>query len=272
MDFIYLAILFVGCGLLSVVYYCAVPPREVLAQRLPNKPSVEAVVLTAVLGATIWYIIATYDGVQRIRHIAELVFALLFFESAFLFFMRWLQRNIFAVSLSLVVTVGVFYWFIRSPNFFIQNGVIIIATLGAATLLVRLKYLKSIYLFILAALWIPYDFFLVSHVLPAVTTATAAPQPTFLYPAVTVGVISLGVGDFMFMTLFTLVLLRDFNGSSAIVHLLAQGCALLITGLLVPESGFIVPFMVVMTPIFFAVYIGSYIARRRQLRSGQARA
>jgi len=44
-EFIYLGVLFIGAGLLAVLYYRTVPDAAVLKQRLPNRPSVVSVLL-----------------------------------------------------------------------------------------------------------------------------------------------------------------------------------------------------------------------------------
>ncbi|MFH0804882.1 MAG: hypothetical protein V1916_01660, partial [Patescibacteria group bacterium] len=83
----------------------------------------------------------------------------------------------------------------------------------------------------------------------------------------TVGALSLGAGDFMFLALYTLVLYRDFGSRLALVHIAAQGVALLVTGLVITSADFIVPFLVVLAPIFLTFYGAAYFVRRRTRRT-----
>ncbi|MFA5052272.1 MAG: hypothetical protein WC544_04435 [Patescibacteria group bacterium] len=262
-EFIFLGVLFAGAGLLAVLYYRSVPDAQTLKQRLPNRPSAVAVILTFVIGFLVWYICAHSSGLRRAHQLLELVFGLLFFESLFILFIRWLRLNWVATLSSGAVTTVLFWYYINHPSFLLQNSIIIVAILGAATLLIRLDMLKTWYLFVLAALWVPYDIYLTQRVLPAVTVATSAPYPTLLYPAVTVGTLSLGAGDFMFLALFTLVLLRDFGALPAVVQVAGQGVALLCVGLLVQSGSFIIPMMVVLAPIFMLMYGVLFYHRRR---------
>ncbi len=262
-EFIYLGILFAGAGLLSVVYYRSVPPTPELRRRLPNRTSVVSVAFALAIGALVWYISAKSSGLHRVGNFFSLIFGLLFLESLFILLMRWCKTNWSAMYCSAGVTGLVFLIFSKSPTFFIQNLIIIVAVLGAATLLIRLGLLKSWYLVALATLWVPYDIYLTQRVLPAVTVVTSAPYPTLLYPAVTVGTLSLGAGDFMFLVLFTLVLLRDFGTLPSIIHVAIQAVALLGVGLLVQSGSFIIPMMVILAPIYLIIY-GLFLFRQRR--------
>ena len=70
----------------------------------------------------------------------------------------------------------------------------------------------------------------------------------------------------MFLVLFTLAILRDFGKKQAIVLVASQSIGLLVTGFLLPESGFVVPFLVIMVPIFFLVYLWAYFNKQRQVQ------
>lgn len=262
MDFIPLSALFLGAGALAIGYYRWVPSAEALRSRLPNRATPSSIVLTLVMGGAAWYILSTFSGFSAVSRMLMLIFALLFFESLFLIGLRWVRVNFIALILALAVTAALFWAQLQYPTFFGINTIIIMATMGAATLLIRLGYLRTPILFIVASLWTVYDIMLVEFVLPAVTRPSTNPVPSFLYPAVTVGQLSLGSGDFMFLTLFALIVMRDFGALAASILVAAEVVGLLMTGLLLPEQGFLVPFLVVMTPIFFLVYLLVYLVRR----------
>ncbi|MFA5135107.1 MAG: hypothetical protein WC505_04990 [Patescibacteria group bacterium] len=266
MEYIYLGVLFISAGLLAIAYYSSVPGRAELQDRLPNKPTKRAIIPSAMLilllGAGIWYMGAVSVGAFHPSKVLLVIFALLVFESFFILSLRWFRSNTFAVLACSAATCLLFWAYFTVQVFFIFNGIVIIATLGAATLLVRLGYLRTRLLFIVTVLWVAYDVMLVRYVLPNVTVPADSPSPSFLFPAVTVGHVSLGSGDFMFLSLFTLVLLRDFGRLSAAVHVILQGTLYFITGLAVPEAGFLLPFLVIMAPAFFLVYGTSYYSSR----------
>ncbi|MBI5037290.1 MAG: hypothetical protein HZC01_01075 [Candidatus Kerfeldbacteria bacterium] len=255
MDFIYLAMLFLGAGIAGLVYYRYAPTAVDLRERLPNRVTPAGIVLAVAIGSAAWFLFSSVSGVVLVGRIFLFIFSLLFFESIFLLAMRWISRNTFATVVAILSTLGMFWWYQAKPSFVLLNFIIIISTLGAVTLLTRLGYLRTKILFAISILWTIYDILLVRFILPDVTRETATPHPTFLYPAVTTGRVSLGSGDFMFLSLFTLVIARDVGPRAALVHVVAQVTGLLVTGLLLPERGFTVPFLVVMTPIFIVCYV-----------------
>lgn len=263
MDFVPLSSIFLATGALAIIFYQLVPSADVLRKRLPNRVTPAALVLVVVLTVVIWLLVRSYSGFALSIRLMTLLFALLFFESLFLLLMRWIRINALALVASLLVAAGVFWVQLTYPSFLLLNSIIVIATLGAATLLIRMGYLRTKLMFVVAALWTLYDIMLVQLILPRVTRETSTPTPTFIFPAVTVGEISLGSGDFMFLTLFTLIILRDFGTLPSIIMVMAEVTGLLVTGLLLPEQGFLVPFLVVMTPIFFIVYTATYFIQRR---------
>jgi len=263
MDFLPLSILFFLTGILAALYYAFIPSKGRIHTQLPNRVSVTSVLLTLLIGGLVWYIFATFEGSARFRHLMELLFGLLLFESFFLFLMHWIRSNALNVTLSLLTTGAVFATYFASPSFFLINTILILATLGAATLLIRMGYLRTRILFIIAILWTIYDVMLVNFILPRVFVPVTDPIPTFLYPAVTVGELTLGSGDFMFLSLFTLIILRDYGRTAALFLIVSETAGLLMTGLLLPESGFLLPFLLVMTPIFFLVYGVAWWQRRR---------
>lgn len=255
MDFIYLAALFLGAGLAGLIYYRYVPAAQILRERLPNRVTPAGILLAITIGGAAWFLFSSVSGVVLVGRIFLFIFSLLFFESVLLLVMRWVKRNAVATLVAIMCTLIMFWWYRVEPSFFLLNSVIIISTLGAVTLLTRLDYLRTKMLFVVAILWTVYDILLVRFILPDVTRETTTPHPTFLYPAVTTGQVSLGSGDFMFLSLFTLVIARDIGWRAALVHVTAQVTGLLVTGLLLPERGFVVPFLVVMTPIFIVCYV-----------------
>lgn len=263
-DFIYLAILFFSSGLLSIAYYSTVPDREELKRRLPNRVSLAAVVLGMIMLGLAWYVISSFDGLQRASRIFMLLFGLLVFESCFIFLMRWIKIQLANVIVSLAIPATLTMMYFRDPSFGILNAIILLAMFGAATLLIRMDYLRTKILFLLTGFWVVYDIVFVTYILPRFTSPTAQPFPTFLYPAVRVGDISLGSGDFMFLTLFTLVLLRDFGPRIAISVVLLEALSLVVTGWAVGDGEVLLPFLVVMAPIFAIGYAVAHIFHRRK--------
>lgn len=139
-------------------------------------------------------------------------------------------------------------------------------TLGGATLLIRMKYLRTGILFTVAILCTLYDILLTQYLLPTFTVPVESTTPTFMFPAVTVEGLSLGSGDFMFLVLFALIILRDFGKLPAFILVGAETIGLLAVGLVLPESDFLVPFLLVMTPIFIVVYALSYFDNKRKVQ------
>lgn len=222
--------------------------------------------MLAVIIAAVWHIISISDGRPHFGLISTLVFALLFFESMFLILLRWIKSNIVAVLASLFLSMITFLWFGNSASFALINSIIIIATLGATTLLIRMNYLRTRLMFVIAILWTIYDIMAVNYIFPKIFVPTDTPQPNLMFPAVTVGNLSLGSGDFMFLTLFTLIILKDHGRLSALILVVGQTIGLIATGLFLPEQGFHVPFLVVMTPIFFLIH---FLAKKLKLPLGQ---
>lgn len=269
MDFLPLSLIFFGSGVLALLYYHFVPSAQKLRERLPNKVSPAAIFLTLVIAVAVWYLFANFIGFSRVFRIFAFLFALLVFESVFLLLIRWVRSDSLAVLGSLIASAGLFVAELVSPSFFLLNSIVIIATFGAATLLIRLGYLRTWMFHILAVLWTVYDVWLVRAVLPRVfKPAEPTSEPRFFFfPVVTVGRLTLGSGDFMFLVLMALVLLRDYGKAAAFTLVVAETAGLLVTGLFLPEDGFQIPFLIVMTPIFFLVYGVSWWQRKSTSRS-----
>lgn len=272
MDFILLGTIFFVTGLGAMLYYRTVPSAQVLRSRLTNKISGASILLTVVVGASIWYVLSSYGGLGRISRLFALMFGLLVFESVFLLTIRWVRSNTLAILAGLLAAGLLLWGYYVQPSFIVLGIIITFATLGAATLLIRLGYLRTLFLMLVSSLWTVYDVIFVTYILPKYTRPATTPFPSFLFPAVQVGSTNLGSGDFMFLSLFTLILLRDFGVPAALAGAAAQSVALLATGIFLPEQGFSVPFLLIMTPLFFLVYVAAYFdhRRRRAAESGVA--
>jgi hypothetical protein len=269
MDFLPLSLLFAAAGGLAMVYYQLVLKPESLKARLPNRVSGAAIVLAVVIAAVVIYIVRTRTGFGRISAISTFIFALLAFESAFLLLLRWVKSNTLAVLFSLAVSGTLFALNMSNPTFELFNAIVIFAAFGASTLLIRLRYLRTSFLFIVAGLWTIYDILSTQFLLPRIFVPAAEPVPTkfFIFPAVTIGHTTLGSGDFMFLVLFTLVMLRDLGKLPAAILVAAETAGLLITGLLITNLNKPLPFLVIMTPIFVAIYVVSRILKQRTIRT-----
>ncbi|HCJ52468.1 MAG: hypothetical protein A2898_04395 [Candidatus Kerfeldbacteria bacterium RIFCSPLOWO2_01_FULL_48_11] len=268
MDFVILAAIFLLAGFLAIWYYREVPTKEELKRRLPNKVSLPSVFLALVIGVVVWYLISTSGGIPGPSRIFMTLFALLLFESFFLFAMRWLQSNFLSILAGLVGSGVIFGSYLLFPSFWLLGVIVILVTFGAATLLIRMDYLRTKVLCAIAILWTAYDIILTEFVLPTFTVPVQTTRPNFLFPSVSVGNISLGSGDFMFLVLFTLILFRDFGKVSAMILVVAQTVGLIITGYFLTSDEFLIPFLAIMTPIFFVVYIIS-LRQKERVRSGE---
>jgi len=263
LDFIYLSLMFLAAGLLGSFYYVCIPNKEKLKERLPNKPSVESVVLFLLICLMVWHIFSNYDGLQRAARVIALIIGLLLFETLFFMLMKWIKRNWLNALISSVIVIAVFWLHFATETFITFNTIIILATLGGTAYLIRSGLVKTWLVFLLTALWMPYDFYFVTNVLPKFTKTTADPYPFFAFPSVTVGDLSLGVGDFVFLALYTFVLVKDFNKKVAIIHAVLQGVGLLIAGYIVSLHDYTVPFLLILSPIFFVVYFVAYLIDKR---------
>ncbi|MFC1663470.1 hypothetical protein ACFL04_04925 [Patescibacteria group bacterium] len=263
MDFIILGLIFFGTGLLAIIFINYVPQTEELRQRLPNRISWAGLVLAAVIGYWLWYIFSRSDGFRTVVYIFTLLIGLLVFESIFLLIIRWIKSNLLALIIGLAAANGLVYLYLEMPTFFLRNIIIIVATLGATTLLIRLNLLRTKFLFVVAALWTIYDVLVSLYFYPRVFVPVTAPRPDLFYAPVLIGSTSLGSGDFIFLVLFALVMLRDFGRLPALVLVAAEALGLLVTGLFITSTDTIVPFLLVMVPIFFAVYYFVYLKRQK---------
>lgn len=274
MDFLPLSLLFAAAGGLAMVYYTLVPTAEQLKARLPNKVSGAGLLLAVVIAAVAVYLVRTRSGFGQVSAISTFIFALLAFESAFLLAMRWIKSNTLAVLSGLAFAGALFGLNTANPSFPLFNTIVIVATFGAATLLVRLRYLRTGFLFVVAGLWTVYDVLSTQFILPRIFAPITEPVPTkfLLFPAVTVGHTTLGSGDFTFLVLFALVTLRDLGRLPAVLLVAAETVALLVTGLLITNINQPLPFLVVMVPVFVVVYVISrMLVKKTKLHSSSSR-
>ncbi len=263
LNFLYLSLMFLGSGILATFYYGFIPDSVNLKKRLPNKPSVESVVLFLIICFLVWQIFANYEGLQRSSRIVALILGLLLFETLFFLLMRWVKKNWLNALISVILVVGVFVLHYTNENFVTFNLIIILATIGGTAFLMRTGMVKTWLVFVLTAVWMPYDFYFVANVLPKYTKATADPYPFFAFPSVTIGDISLGVGDFVFLALYTFVLVNSFNKKIAIIHAIVQAIGLLIAGYIVSLRDINIPFLLVLSPIFFIIYFIAYFINKK---------
>lgn len=269
LNFLYLSLMFLGAGLLGTFYYGLIPNKETLKKRLPNKPSIESVILFLVICILVWQIISNYEGLQRSSAIVALILGLLLFETIFFLLMRWIKKNWLNAIISALIVIGVFVLHYANENFVTFNLIIILATIGGTAFLMRTGMVKTWLVFLLTVLWMPYDFYFVANVLPKYTKATADPYPFFAFPSVTIGYISLGVGDFVFLALYTFVLVNNFNRKVAIIHAVVQAIGLLIAGYIVSIKEINIPFLLVLSPIFFIIYFTTYLINKQKQHKRQ---
>ncbi|XOU94069.1 MAG: hypothetical protein ACNFW9_04455 [Candidatus Kerfeldbacteria bacterium] len=263
LNFVYLSLMFLGAGILSVFYYKIIPDKKTLRDRLPNKATVESVVLFLAISIMVWQIIINFDGLQRASRLMALVLGLLLFETFFFLFMYWIKKNWLNVLLSILLVIGIFSLHYSIESFVTFNLIIILATIGGTAYLVRSGIIKTWLVFLLTAIWMPYDVYFVTQVFDKYTKVTASPFPFFAFPSVTVGDISLGVGDFIFLALYTFILVSNFNKKIAIIHAIVQAIGLLIAGYLVSVQDITIPFLVVLSPIFFIIYFTAYLINKK---------
>ncbi len=261
-----LPVIFLIAGFLAVLYYRLVPPAEHLRQRLPNQISTAALLLTAAIGLGVWLIIRYANTpFLKIAGVTTLLFYLLAFESVLLLIFRWLRSNVLAVLVSLAIVAIPFIVQYRFPSFELSNALIVAATLGATTLLIRLNLLRTRIIVLAFVLLTFNDILNVTYVLPRLPLAPypQTPLPLLIFPTVNVAGRVVGSGDFMFLALATLVILRDHGLRPAVVHTVLQTVALLITLVATAGADALIPYLTVMTPIFLVVYITAWMKRRK---------
>jgi hypothetical protein len=262
LDLILLIGVFFGTGLFAILYFRSVPNQAGLRQRLPNRPGLDGIFLTLLLVGIIWYLVRFIPGGPILKGY-RFILSLLVFETFFLFFLRWIRSTIFAIIPSLGLALLGFFLSIQFPtNAFLMNALVILASLGPTTLLIRIGFLRSSFLAVVATLWTLYDVLLATILAPKVLVPSSQTQPFILFPAVSVGDLSVGNGDFLFLVLYTLIIFRDFGRWPAILLAGIEAIALLITGLVLPTNADPFPFLLVMTPLFFFAYGTFWIEKK----------
>lgn len=254
-----LGLLFFAAGAVAIAYYNAVPSEAALRRRLPNTITLPGVIFGVILIAAIWFIATYTSGFLKVAAITTLVFALLLFESLFLLMIRWIRSTVLALLICLIISSIPFIIQYLYPTFALSNVVIILATLGATTLLIRLKLLRTRIVILMAFLFAVNDVLNVLYLVPKLNLVPVSePLRLLIFPTVTAGGRVVGSGDFMFLVLTTLVVYKDLGTKPALLSIVLQSLALVTTILLTPGRDVLVPFLVIMTPVFLGVY---FIAR-----------
>lgn len=257
MGVLILGLLFFTTGVLSIFYYGAVPSKQTLQQRLPNKVSLAAWLLTAVIALGVWYGLNKFGGrFDQVSAITTLLFFLLTFESLLLLLFRWFRFNLLAVAMALLLAAVPFGRQFNHPSYSLINAIVILSSLGATTLIILVTNLRTRVVMIAAVLLAVNDFFIVRHFtshLP-LSPLTGAPLKLLIFPTLVVNSRVVGSGDVMFLVLTTLVLLRDLGWQPAVINVITQTLALALVLTVTTNRNVFVPFLTVMTPIFLTTY------------------
>lgn len=258
-TFLIFSLLFFAAGVFSIAYQQVVPNADTLRQRFPNRTTWTGILLwLLIIGAT-WFIVTHTTGFTRVASITTMLFFLLLFETLFLLVVRFIPSNIPAAFISLAIGIIPFVIQYYVPTFALMNIVIILATMGATTLVIKLNYLRTNVILLLVVLFTVNDVLNVRYLLPRLNLAPVTePMRLLIFPTVTVGSHVVGSGDFMFLVLLTLLMLREFGIHNALYLVIAESAGLFVTGLYVTRHDVMLPFLTIMTPIFFIVYLFSY--------------
>jgi hypothetical protein len=255
-DAIGLTLIFSATAWLAIWFYTHTLTAEQLRNRLPNRVSWASIVLLLIIGGWVWWMWHSVSGFGRFRIVIGTLFNLLVFETFFLLLMRRTRSNLTAVLAAAFLTAGLIWLQRAVGGIWVYNATFILATLGATTLLVQMRYLRTGFLVAVSLLWMIYDILSVLFVYPRIYAAADRPNTSFFYPAVAFGQVTLGSGDFMFLVLMTLVLLRDRGRKIALVHIVIQAVALIITILAKPRET-LWPYLTIMVPIFLGVWLST---------------
>lgn len=267
MAFVQLSLLFFGAGVLSILYQQAVPDPDTLRAKFPNRVTVSGLLLWAAFIAATWAIITHTTGFTRIASMTTMLFFMLLFETVFLIAVRFIRNTVVASIISLIVTCIPFAIQLTWPSFFMINLVIILATMGATTIVIKLSYVNTKALLILAVVFTITDVLNVRFIVPHLNLVPVSePMRLLIFPTVTVGKHVVGSGDFMFLILTTLGLLKAFDRRIALIHVALQSIALLVTGLIIANKDVLLPFLTVMTPVFLASYGYGWMRKRASAR------
>lgn len=266
MPIIGLPLLFLVAGVLGIIYYRAIPTQAELRLRLPNKGSVAGILLTVIIGFGIWAIVRYADTrFMKLSGITTLLFYLLTFESILLLCFRWLRSNALSVLVAAGCTLVPFLIQYFSPSYALSNALIIAATLGATALIIRLDVVRTRIILVMAALFTVNDVFNVAYVIPKLplTAPQDKPLPLLIFPTVNIGGHVVGSGDFMFLALTTLLLVKVFSARIAAWYVVLQTIALAVTLSIILHRDVILPYLVIMSPIFGLTYYYAFQQRRK---------
>lgn len=270
MPIILLPLLFLAAGVLGVIYFQSIPNQTDLRSRLPNRTSWAGIALTLVIGLGIWLIVHYASSTfLRIAGITTLLFYLLTFESILLLLFRWTKSNLLSVVLAAGLTLVPFSIQYFQPSYALSNVLIIAATLGATALIIRLQIVRTRIVMIMAGLLTINDYLNVHYVLPKLPLAPPSDTPfrLLILPTVNIGGHVVGSGDFMFLALTTVVLVRDFGPRPAMWHAVVQAIALAITLAIIIHRNILLPYLLIMTPIFLVTYIVTYLKKQAVAQS-----
>ncbi len=263
MNILILSLLFASAGILAIVFHRIVPDGTTIRRRFPIRGTGwhDVILPLGVLavGAILWL---TTPVSNRAIIFQSFIISLLSLESGFLLFMRRYQSTAILSVLSALCGVAAFFlsWILRLPV--VDMLLFVFGTLGAWTLVQRLGFLKLPVLIALVLGLTGFDYFRISSLSKSTVPYSATNgSPNLLL--VSVGNESLGIGDFLFLTLCTLAIVARFGFRTAFVFLLIETAALISTGFIPTANGFIFPYLIVMTPIFFGTYLTARMHRHK---------
>ncbi len=219
MNILVLTLLFAFAGSLGVVFHRLVPDGDTIKQRFPLRGrGLSDIVLpigVLAIGITLWL---ETSGPDRLIAFQSFVIALLVLESGFLLLMRRLRSTVVLSAASAVLGLVAYglSWYVRQP--IIDVLLFVFGTLGAWTLALLLGFLRVPFLMIIVLGLTVIDYYHITSLATTVSQGptTAGEQSLLL---VSIGSESLGFGDFIFLSLCTLVLIAKFGHRTALVFL-----------------------------------------------------
>lgn len=264
-TFLILSLLFFSAGALSILFQRIVPDGKTIRQRFPDRITFTGIVLWLIVIAAGWYISRHTTGFTRVASITTMLFFLLTFETVFLLLIRYIKQNIPAAFAGLAIAGVPFVIQYYYPTFVLINAVIILATMGATTLVMKLNYLRTKVVMLFVVLFTVNDYFMVRFVFPHLNLSPVpTPMRLLIFPTVTYGGHVVGSGDIMFLVLLTMVMVRDHGTRQALWFVFAESVALFLTGLYLIRHDVLLPFLTIMTPVFLSVYLISYVTKNKR--------
>ncbi len=264
MHILLLTLLFAFAGVMAIAFHKLVPDGATIKQRFPIKRTrLRDIVLPLIvlgIGTLLWFTVGDND---RTAIFQCFIIALLALESSMLLLMRRFGSTITLSFMAGLCGLAAFAvsWTFKLPA--IDMLLFVFGTLGAWTLAQRLGFLNVWFLMVVVLGLTAFDYYNVTSLTStAVAAGTTVSSSSILL--VSIGQEALGIGDFVFLSLCTLALIARFGGTTALMFLSIESVILLITGLVPTSNGFFFPYLLVMTPVFFAVYLIAYVKRRRR--------